>query len=174
MQKERVDVLLVERGLIETREKAKRAIMAGLVYANEMRLDKPEKNPTRYRDYGEGQVMPYVSRGGYKLEKALETFHLDLQDKVMIDIGSSTGGFTDCALQNGAKLSYALDVGYNQLAWKLRQDERVVVMERTNFRYVTPADLERGLPQFASIDVSFISLKLILPVLKQCLCRMGM
>ena len=144
--------------------------MAGLVYANEMRLDKREKISQDTEITVKGQVMPYVSRGGYKLEKALETFHLDLQDKVMIDIGSSTGGFTDCALQNGAKLSYALDVGYNQLAWKLRQDERVVVMERTNFRYVTPADLERGLPQFASIDVSFISLKLILPVLKQCLC----
>ena len=173
-KKERVDVLLVERGLIETREKAKRAIMAGLVYANEMRLDKPgEKIPQDTEITVKGQVMPYVSRGGYKLEKALETFHLDLQDKVMIDIGSSTGGFTDCALQNGAKLSYALDVGYNQLAWKLRQDERVVVMERTNFRYVTPADLERGLPQFASIDVSFISLKLILPVLKTMLMPNG-
>ncbi|MBY0597345.1 TlyA family RNA methyltransferase [Bacillus bingmayongensis] len=174
VKKERVDVLLVERGLIETREKAKRAVMAGLVYANEMRLDKPgEKIPQDTPITVKGQVMPYVSRGGYKLEKALETFHLDLQDKIMLDIGSSTGGFTDCALQNGAKLSYALDVGYNQLAWKLRQDERVVVMERTNFRYVTPADLERGLPQFASIDVSFISLKLILPVLKTILTPNG-
>ena len=173
-KKERVDVLLVERGLIETREKAKRAVMAGLVYANEMRLDKPgEKIPQDTPITVKGQVMPYVSRGGYKLEKALENFHLDLQDKIMLDIGSSTGGFTDCALQNGAKLSYALDVGYNQLAWKLRQDERVVVMERTNFRYVTPADLERGLPQFASIDVSFISLKLILPVLKTILTPNG-
>ncbi|PEA85253.1 TlyA family RNA methyltransferase [Bacillus pseudomycoides] len=174
VKKERVDVLLVERGLIETREKAKRAVMAGLVYANEMRLDKPgEKIPQDTPITVKGQVMPYVSRGGYKLEKALETFHLDLQDKIMLDIGSSTGGFTDCALQNGAKLSYALDVGYNQLAWKLRQDERVVVMERTNFRYVTPPDLERGLPQFASIDVSFISLKLILPVLKTILTANG-
>lgn len=174
VKKERVDVLLVERGLIETREKAKRAVMAGLVYANEMRLDKPgEKIPQDTPITVKGQVMPYVSRGGYKLEKALETFQLDLKDKIMLDIGSSTGGFTDCALQNGAKLSYALDVGYNQLAWKLRQDERVVVMERTNFRYVTPADLERGLPQFASIDVSFISLKLILPVLKTILTPNG-
>ncbi|MGG0186516.1 TlyA family RNA methyltransferase [Bacillus rhizoplanae] len=173
-KKERVDVLLVERGLVETREKAKRAVMAGLVYANEMRLDKPgEKIPQDTELTIKGQVMPYVSRGGYKLEKALETFQIDLQDKVMLDIGSSTGGFTDCALQNGAKLSYALDVGYNQLAWKLRQDERVVVMERTNFRYVTPADLQQGLPQFASIDVSFISLKLILPVLKTMLTSGG-
>jgi 23S rRNA (cytidine1920-2'-O)/16S rRNA (cytidine1409-2'-O)-methyltransferase len=167
IKKERIDVLLVERGLIETREKAKRAIMAGLVYANEERVDKPgEKIPSDTPLTVKGQVMPYVSRGGYKLEKALKEFHIDLQDKIILDIGASTGGFTDCALQNGAKLSYALDVGYNQLAWKLRQDERVVVMERTNFRYVTPADLEKGLPQFASIDVSFISLKLILPVLK--------
>ncbi|MCP1125093.1 TlyA family RNA methyltransferase [Bacillus sp. 3103sda1] len=173
-KKERVDVLLVERGLVETREKAKRAVMAGLVYANEMRLDKPgEKIPQDTELTVKGQVMPYVSRGGYKLEKALETFQINLQDKVMLDIGSSTGGFTDCALQNGAKLSYALDVGYNQLAWKLRQDERVVVMERTNFRYVTPADLQQGLPQFASIDVSFISLKLILPVLKTMLTSGG-
>ncbi|MEI4800375.1 TlyA family RNA methyltransferase [Bacillus sp. NPDC077411] len=173
-KKERVDVLLVERGLVETREKAKRAVMAGLVYANEMRLDKPgEKIPQDTEITVKGQVMRYVSRGGYKLEKALETFHIDLQDKIMLDIGSSTGGFTDCALQNGAKLSYALDVGYNQLAWKLRQDERVVVMERTNFRYVTPADLQQGLPQFASIDVSFISLKLILPVLKTMLTPGG-
>ncbi|WP_028399137.1 TlyA family RNA methyltransferase [Ectobacillus panaciterrae] len=167
VKKERIDVLLVEQGLAETREKAKRAIMAGLVYANEERVDKPgEKISSDTHLTVKGQVMPYVSRGGYKLEKALKEFHIDLKDKIMLDIGSSTGGFTDCALQNGAKLSYALDVGYNQLAWKLRQDERVVVMERTNFRYVTPADLQQGLPQFASIDVSFISLKLILPVLK--------
>ncbi len=111
-------------------------------------------------------MLPYVSRGGLKLEKALKIFDLTVQNKVMIDIGSSTGGFTDCALQNGAKMSYAVDVGYNQLAWKLRQDERVVVMERTNFRYVTPADLPGEMPSFASIDVSFISLSLILPVLK--------
>ncbi|XRG76771.1 TlyA family RNA methyltransferase [Rossellomorea sp. GAMAL-10_SWC] len=166
-KKERVDVLLVDRGLIETREKAKRAIMAGLVYTNEQRLDKPgEKIDIELPLQIKGEVMPYVSRGGYKLEKAINTFDLSVKDKIMIDIGSSTGGFTDCALQNGAKKSYALDVGYNQLAWKLRQDERVVVMERTNFRYVKPEDLIEGLPQFASIDVSFISLRLILPVLK--------
>ncbi|PFH84774.1 TlyA family RNA methyltransferase [Bacillus sp. AFS088145] len=166
-KKERVDVLLVDRGLIETREKAKRAIMAGLVYTNEQRLDKPgEKIDIELPLQIKGDVMPYVSRGGYKLEKAINTFDLSVKDKIMIDIGSSTGGFTDCALQNGAKKSYALDVGYNQLAWKLRQDERVIVMERTNFRYVKPEDLIEGLPQFASIDVSFISLRLILPVLK--------
>lgn len=166
-KKERVDVLLVERGLIETREKAKRAIMAGLVYSNENRLDKPgEKISSDLPLTIKGKVMPYVSRGGLKLEKALTEFDVNVEGKVLLDIGASTGGFTDCALQNGAKQSYALDVGYNQLAWKLRQDERVIVMERTNFRYVTPADLTGEMPNFASIDVSFISLKLILPVLK--------
>jgi 23S rRNA (cytidine1920-2'-O)/16S rRNA (cytidine1409-2'-O)-methyltransferase len=166
-KKERLDVLLVERGLIETREKAKRAVMAGLVYSKEERLDKPgEKVDSEIPLTIKGNVLPYVSRGGLKLEKALKVFEIEVKGKKMIDIGSSTGGFTDCALQNGALMSYALDVGYNQLAWKLRQDERVVVMERTNFRYVTPSDLEMGMPEFASIDVSFISLTLILPVLK--------
>lgn len=167
MKKERIDILLVERGLAETREKAKRAIMAGLVYSNENRLDKPgEKISVDLPLVIKGKGLRYVSRGGLKLEKALKVFDVDIQDKVLIDIGASTGGFTDCALQHGAKMSYALDVGYNQLAWKLRNDERVVVMERTNFRYVTPADLTGEMPNFASIDVSFISLKLILPVLK--------
>ncbi len=166
-KKERVDVLLVEQGLFETREKAKRAIMAGIVYSNETRLDKPgEKIPADTPITVKGKTLPYVSRGGLKLEKALQVFDLNVKNRVLLDIGASTGGFTDCALQNGAKMSYALDVGYNQLAWKLRQDERVVVMERTNFRYVTPGDLAGEMPNFASIDVSFISLKLILPVLK--------
>ncbi|TCN22924.1 TlyA family RNA methyltransferase [Mesobacillus foraminis] len=166
-KKERLDVLLVERGLAETREKAKRAIMAGQVYSKEERMDKAgEKVNADIPLSIKGNVLRYVSRGGLKLEKALNTFDLNVQDKILLDIGASTGGFTDCALQNGAKMSYALDVGYNQLAWKLRQDERVVVMERTNFRYVTPSDLIKGMPDFASIDVSFISLKLILPVLK--------
>ncbi|WP_059171075.1 TlyA family RNA methyltransferase [Bacillus sp. FJAT-27445] len=166
VKKERLDVLLVERGLAETREKAKRAIMAGLVYTNEERLDKPgEKINSDLPLTVKGNVLPYVSRGGLKLEKALQVFDVDVTGKTMLDIGSSTGGFTDCALQNGAKRSYALDVGYNQLAWKLRQDERVAVMERTNFRYVTPADFQQGMPDFATIDVSFISLSLIFPVL---------
>jgi len=165
--KERLDVLLVERGLIETREKAKRTIMAGQVYSNEERLDKPgEKVKVDIPLNIKGNMLPYVSRGGLKLEKALKVFEVNVLGKVLLDIGASTGGFTDCALQNGAKMSYALDVGYNQLAWKLRQDERVVVMERTNFRYVTPADLDGEMPNFATIDVSFISLTLILPVLK--------
>ena len=167
IKKERLDSLLVARGLVETREKAKRAIMAGLVYTNEERLDKPgEKVSEDLPLTVKGNVLPYVSRGGFKLEKALNVFSIHVEGKVMLDIGSSTGGFTDCALQNGAKMSYALDVGYNQLAWKLRQDPRVRVMERTNFRYVTPADLDGEMPNFATIDVSFISLKLILPVLK--------
>lgn len=171
-KKERLDVLLVERGLVETREKAKRAIMAGLVYTNEQRLDKAgEKVNADLPLTVKGNVLPYVSRGGLKLEKALKIFDLNVKDKIILDIGASTGGFTDCALQHGAKMSYALDVGYNQLAWKLRQDERVEVMERTNFRYVTPADLTKGMPEFASIDVSFISLKLILPVLKTLLVQ---
>jgi 23S rRNA (cytidine1920-2'-O)/16S rRNA (cytidine1409-2'-O)-methyltransferase len=167
IKKERLDVLLVDRGLAETREKAKRTIMAGLVYSNENRLDKPgEKVNIDIPLTVKGNLLPFVSRGGLKLEKALRVFDLDVNEKKLLDIGASTGGFTDCALQNGAEMSYALDVGYNQLAWKLRQDERVVVMERTNFRYVKPEDLEKGMPDFASIDVSFISLRLILPVLK--------
>lgn len=167
IQKERLDVLLVERGLSETREKAKRAIMAGTVFSNENRLEKPGEKITIDTPLQiKGNQLPYVSRGGLKLEKALQFFDIDVTNKLMIDIGASTGGFTDCALQNGARHCYALDVGYNQLAWKIRQDERVTVMERTNFRYVTPADLTQGMPEFATIDVSFISLKLILPVLK--------
>ena len=166
-KKERLDVLLVEQGLFETREKAKRAIMAGQIFLNEVRLDKPgEKVPVSSILSVKGKVMPYVSRGGLKLEKAIESFELDLKNKIMIDVGSSTGGFTDCALQNGVILSYCIDVGYNQLAWKLRSDNRVVVMERTNFRYVTKEDLKGPSPNFATIDVSFISLTLILPVLK--------
>ncbi|TFD92239.1 TlyA family RNA methyltransferase [Jeotgalibacillus sp. R-1-5s-1] len=167
VKKQRIDILLVEQGLAETREKAKRAIMAGLVYANEERLDKPgEKIPEDTVLSVKGKVMPYVSRGGLKLEKALQEFDIEIEGKTMIDVGSSTGGFTDCALQKGAAMSYAVDVGYNQLAWKLRQDDRVEVMERTNFRYLTPEDLKKGIPDFSSIDVSFISLKIILPVLR--------
>ncbi|MFD2208963.1 TlyA family RNA methyltransferase [Virgibacillus halophilus] len=167
MSKKRLDVLLVERNLVETREKAKRHVMAGLVYSKTLRLDKPgmkvdEDIPLTLK----GKVLPYVGRGGLKLEKALQTFNIAINGAIMIDVGSSTGGFTDCALQNGAKLSYAVDVGYNQLDWKLRSDPRVVVMERTNFRYVTEDMLQQGRPNFATIDVSFISLTLILPVLR--------
>ena len=175
MKKERVDVLAVQQGLFETREKAKRGVMAGLVYdqKNE-RLDKPgEKISIETVLQVKGQSLAYVSRGGLKLEKALKNFDVDIDQKILLDIGSSTGGFTDVALQNGALLSYALDVGYNQLAWKLRQDERVVVMERTNFRYSKLADFEKGQPNFATIDVSFISLKLILPPLHEILMDNG-
>src|SRR5690606_26109783 len=173
-EKVRLDTLLVERGLFETREKAKRAVMAGIVYSNEERLDKPGmKVPVDIPIAIKGKQMPYVSRGGYKLEKALQEFQISVKDKILIDIGSSTGGFTDCALQNGAKYSYCVDVGYNQLAWKLRQDPRVIVMERTNFRYLKPEDLEKDLPEMAVIDVSFISLRLILPVLKTLLVPNG-
>ncbi len=173
-EKIRLDVLLVERGLVETREKAKRLIMQGIVYSGDERLDKPgTKVPASIPITIKGERMPYVSRGGYKLEKALKTFAVSVKDKVMIDIGASTGGFTDCALHHGARYVYAVDVGYNQLAWKLRQDERVIVMERTNFRYMKPEDLEKDLPEFATIDVSFISLKIILPVLKTILVPGG-
>lgn len=169
-KKQRIDVLLVEKGLIETREKAKRSIMAGIVFADGERVDKPG---TKVRQEAhleiKGEKLPYVSRGGLKLKRAIDVFKLDLKDKVVLDIGASTGGFTDCALQEGAKLVYAVDVGYNQLDWKLRKDERVVVMERTNFRYVTKDAFSHGIPQFASIDVSFISLRIILPVLKSIL-----
>nr|WP_245690185.1 TlyA family RNA methyltransferase [Sediminibacillus albus] len=165
-KKTRLDTLLVDRELIETREKAKRSIMAGLVYSGQARLDKPgmkvdDDIPLTVK----GKLFPYVGRGGLKLEKAIKHFSIDMSGKTVVDIGSSTGGFTDCALQNGATMSYAIDVGYNQLDWKLRNDARVEVMERTNFRYVTVDMFNRGLPDFASIDVSFISLKLILPVL---------
>ena len=176
MKKERVDVLAVQQGLFETREKAKRGVMAGLVVMekNNLRLDKPgEKIPADTALRVKGEVMPYVSRGGLKLAKALKEFDFTVQDKILLDIGASTGGFTDVALQNGAKMSYALDVGYNQLAWKLRQDPRVVVMERQNFRYSKPSDFTEGLPEVATMDVSFISLKLILPPLHEILVLGG-
>ena len=175
MKKERVDVLCVMQGLFDTREQAKRGIMAGLVYNDKHeRLDKPgEKIDASMTLEIKGKKLPYVSRGGLKLEKALKIFDFTVKDKIVLDIGASTGGFTDVALQNGAKLSYALDVGYNQLAWKIRQDERVVVMERTNFRYSKPTDFLEGLPQVATIDVSFISLSLILPPLYEILVADG-
>ncbi|WP_106768077.1 TlyA family RNA methyltransferase [Paenibacillus faecalis] len=165
-QKERIDVLLVEQGYYESREKAKAAIMAGLVYSGSERIEKAGMKIPRSSDIKvKGAVHPYVSRGGLKLEKALNTFGIDMKGRTMLDIGSSTGGFTDCALQHGATYVYAIDVGYNQLDWSLRNDERVCVMERTNFRYMTSNDLKGPIPDFASIDVSFISLRIILPAL---------
>lgn len=173
-RKERVDVLLVERGLIETREQAKRSIMAGIVFSAETRLDKPgEKIAADAPLVIKGNKLKYVSRGGLKLEKALDVFEVTVEDKIILDIGASTGGFTDCALQQGAEHCYALDVGYNQLAWKIRQDPRVTVMERTNFRYAEVALFTKGQPQFATIDVSFISLRMILPALKKIIINGG-
>ena len=169
MEKERLDLLVVQQGLTDSREKAKRLIMAGQIYdENNQRYDKPgEKISVEKTLHIKGETLKYVSRGGLKLEKAIALFQVNPKDKIFLAIGSSTGGFTDVALQNGAKLCYALDVGYNQLDWKLRQDERVEVMERVNFRYSKLEDFEKGRPEMASIDVSFISLKLILPVLKE-------
>lgn len=163
--KERLDVLLVKRNLAESREKAKAIIMSGIVYVEGQKEDKagtsfPEESTIEVR----GKTMPYVSRGGYKLEKAIANFDITLEDKVCSDVGSSTGGFTDCMLQNGAKKVFAIDVGTNQLAWKLRIDERVVSMEKTNIRYVTPEDLGEAV-EFSSIDVAFISLtKVLTPI----------
>lgn len=168
--KERLDVLLLELGYFDSREKAKAAIMAGLVYIGTERVDKAgTKVPRDAAITVKGAPHPYVSRGGLKLEKAIKQFGLNLTDAVMLDIGASTGGFTDCALQHGAAYVYAIDVGYNQLDWSLRQDKRVRVMERTNFRHMTREQMEGPAPGFASIDVSFISLKLILPALAQIL-----
>ncbi|WNS44355.1 TlyA family RNA methyltransferase [Paenibacillus sp. MMS20-IR301] len=172
--KERIDVLLVEQGFYDSREKAKAAIMAGLVLANEERIEKPGMKVLRSSVLRvKGALHPYVSRGGLKLEKALRQFGIDMNGRTMLDIGSSTGGFTDCALQHGASHVYAVDVGHNQLDWSLRNDNRVTVMEQTNFRYMTPPDLQGPVPDFASIDVSFISLKIILPPLLALLNRPG-
>ena len=165
--KERLDVLLVRQGLAASREKAKAMIMAGTVFVNGEREDKAgtmfheEKAKIEVR----GHTLKYVSRGGLKLEKAISQFGADVSGKVCMDIGASTGGFTDCMLQNGAAKVYAVDVGHGQLDWKLRNDPRVVCMERTNIRYVTPEDIGEAI-EFASVDVSFISLKKVLPVAK--------
>ncbi len=161
--KERLDVLLVKQGLADSREKAKVLIMAGDVYVNGQKEDKAgstfdeEKSNIEVR----GKTLPYVSRGGLKIEKALKVFPINLEGRICMDIGASTGGFTDCMLQNGASKVYSIDVGHGQLDWKLRNDDRVVCMEKTNFRYLTPADLPET-PEFASCDVSFISLTKIL------------
>lgn len=172
--KERLDVLLVERGYFDSREKAKAAIMAGLVYIDGERVEKAGMKINRSAECRvKGAVHPYVSRGGLKLEKALSFFQIDLNGAVMLDIGASTGGFTDCALRHGASFVYAIDVGYNQLDWSIRTDSRVKVMERTNFRYMQPGDLTGPVPDFSAIDVSFISLKLILPPLFNMLSEDG-
>ena len=166
-KKIRLDVLLVQSGLAPSREKACALIMAGSVYVNQEKEDKPGTQvPEDAALEVRGRVLPYVSRGGLKLEKALQVFPLQLEGRICLDIGASTGGFTDCMLQNGAAGVYAVDVGYGQLDWKLRSDPRVECMEKTNFRYVKPEDLHRegwAQPSFASVDVSFISLSKILP-----------
>ncbi len=171
--KKRLDVLVFEKGFCESREKAKAIIMAGQVYVDNQKADKcgtqyDEKSNIEVRE----NTLKYVSRGGLKLEKAMNSFNLNLQDKITMDIGASTGGFTDCMLQNGAKKVYSIDVGYGQLAWKLRSDSRVVNLERTNFRNVTEKEVPDVI-DFFSIDVSFISLKILLPVARKLLSDDG-
>ncbi len=171
--KSRLDLLLVQKGLVESREKAKALIMAGKVYKDNLRLDKP--GIMLEEDTGlivKGEIHPYVSRGGLKLAKAMDVFQLDLKDKVIADIGASTGGFTDCALQNGASRVYAVDVGYGQLAWRLRSDERVVCLERTNARYLTADSLPEKV-DWIVCDVSFISLTKIFPSMTAILKESG-
>lgn len=171
--KERLDVLLVKRGLAQSREKAKAIIMSGIVFVDGQREDKAgaafdSEVPITVK----GKTLPYVSRGGLKLEKAMKQFDVVLKDKVCMDVGSSTGGFTDCMLQNGAVKVYSVDVGHGQLDWKLRNDDRVVVMEKTNIRYVVREDIDDDL-DFASIDVSFISLTKVLGPVRELLKENG-
>lgn len=171
--KQRLDIYLAENGFAESREKAKSLIMEGIVYINDQKALKAgdtvsEKDRVEVR----GNTLKYVSRGGLKLEKAIKCFNISLDGKICMDVGASTGGFTDCMLQNGAEKVYCVDVGYGQLAWKLRQDERVFNMERTNIRYVTKDDIA-SLLDFVSVDVAFISLKLVLPVVYNLLSETG-
>lgn len=172
-EKIRLDVALVERGLIESRERAKTTIMEGTVYVNSQKADKPGMQVTE-KDVIEvrGKTLPYVSRGGLKLEKALDYFEVDPCGLKVIDAGASTGGFSDCLLKRGAEKIYAVDVGYGQLAWSVRNDERVVCMERTNVRYLTHEEIPEEL-DLAVIDVSFISLSLILPAVSGLLSESG-
>ncbi|CCY53493.1 ribosomal RNA large subunit methyltransferase J [Coprococcus sp. CAG:782] len=171
--KERLDVLLVKKGLAESREKAKAIIMSGIVYVDNNKEDKAGQtfNEDALIEV-RGNTLRYVSRGGLKLEKAMNCFGVTLEGKIAMDVGASTGGFTDCMLQNGAVKVYSVDVGHGQLAWKLRNDERVVCMEKTNIRYVTPDDVADKI-DFASIDVSFISLKKVLPAVYDLLTDVG-
>lgn len=171
--KERLDVLLVKKGLAESREKAKAIIMSGIVYVDNNKEDKAGQtfNEDALIEV-RGNTLRYVSRGGLKLEKAMNCFGVTLEGKIAMDVGASTGGFTDCMLQNGAVKVYSVDVGHGQLAWKLRNDERVVCMEKTNIRYVTPDDVADKI-DFASIDVSFISLEKVLPAVYDLLTDVG-
>lgn len=173
MKKERLDALLVAQGFFENRSKAQGAIMAGQILVNDQKIDKPGTQVTeQVKIKIIGNKLPYVSRGGLKLEKALKVFPISLCDKVVADIGASTGGFTDCSLQNGARKVYAIDVGYGQLAWSLRNDARVVNMERTNVRYLDETALPEKI-QIATIDVAFISLDKVLPAVKKLLSEDG-
>ena len=171
--KKRLDVLIVEQGLADSREKAKAIIMSGIVYVDN---NKEDKAGTTFEETSKievrGNTLKYVSRGGLKLEKAMNNFGVTLDGKVCMDVGASTGGFTDCMLQNGAVKVYSVDVGHGQLAWKLRNDDRVVCMEKTNIRYVTPDDIDDVI-EFASIDVSFISLTKVLPAVRELLTQDG-
>lgn len=170
--KERLDVLLVKRGLADSREKAKAVIMSGNVFVEGQREDKAGTSFDDKAKIVVKETLAYVSRGGLKLEKAMKEFGMDLNHKICMDVGASTGGFTDCMLMNGARKVYAVDVGHGQLAWKLRNDERVVCMEKTNIRYVTPKDIEEKV-DFVSIDVSFISLQKVLPLVKELMREQG-
>ena len=164
-ERKRLDLLLVERGLFVSRSTARAAIMAGLVTVDGKKIDKPGTQIPSDAAIQVTELPRYVSRGGLKLEKALKVFEIDLRGRVAMDVGASTGGFTDCMLQKGASKVYSIDVGYGQLDWRLRQDNRVVVLERTNIRHFDPASLVEAV-QFAAVDVSFISLALVLPALK--------
>ena len=171
--KKRADIVLFEKGLVDSREKAKRIIMEGNAFIGTERINKPgDKIDDNAEVTIKDNRISYVSRGGLKLEKAIDLYHIDLEGKVCMDIGASTGGFTDCMLKNGASKVYAVDVGYGQLDWKLRSDEKVVVMERTNIRYVEEETIGEPI-DFISIDVSFISLRLVLPVAKKLLSEEG-
>lgn len=171
--KERLDVMLVNRGLAASREKAKAIIMSGIVFVDGQREDKAGSAfDHKVNIEIKGSTLKYVSRGGLKLEKAMNSFDVRLEGRVCMDVGSSTGGFTDCMLQNGAVKVYAVDVGHGQLDWKLRNDERVVCMEKTNIRYVTPEQIEEP-PEFVSIDVSFISLTKVLAPVKELMTENG-
>lgn len=173
VKKERLDVLLVEQGFFESRENAKRHIMEGIILVNDVPVDKPgTKVPSDARLRIKGKVMPYVGRGGYKLEKAINYFHLKMENAIMADIGASTGGFTDCALQHGAKKVYAIDVGTNQLDWKLRINPQVINLEKTNIKDVTMELLGERV-NFISVDISFISVLKIIPAVNDILEESG-
>ena len=167
IEKKRLDSLIYELGFTQSREKARGVIMAGLVYVDNQKADKPgTQYPVNAKIEVRGGAPKYVSRGGFKLEKAIQSFSIDLKDKITMDIGASTGGFTDCMLQNGAKKVYSIDVGYGQLDWKLRNNDKVVNLERTNVRYITEEQVTDKI-DFFSVDVSFISLKLVLPAARK-------